>query len=180
MSNSDSSPTSISAWKKASTGGPAPLKLPSGNVALVRVPGPAAFLAEGLIPNTLLPLVQGVIENAEKGKPVTSEDESIISQELLKDPNKVRQVFEMADAVTIYCVVEPPVSHKPEPGEERNSDLLYVDEVDLDDKMFIMSVAMGGSRDLRKFRREQGANVDALRPGKNVASPAKRAARARR
>jgi hypothetical protein len=181
MSNSDSKSkqvTSPSAWRKAAALSPAPLELPSGNVCLCRVPGPAAFLTQGLVPNTLLPIVKTAIDRAEKGRSteLTTDD---LASDLLDDPEKLRQVFEMADAVTIYCVIEPKVLPIPPDDLERDPEMLYVDEIDLDDKMYIMSVAMGGAKDLESFRDKPIADVGDLRSGKGVASSPKRPPRSR-
>jgi hypothetical protein len=172
--------TSASAWRKAATFEPAPLELPSGNVALVRVPGAQAFLTQGLIPNALLPLVQEVIERAEKGKKMTQKDQDKLLEEMIRDPEKLNQVFEMADAVTLHCVVDPQLLPVPEENEDRDPDSLYVDEIDTEDKLFIMQVAMGGSKDLERFRDQPNPDVDDVPAGKRVAGAAKRPARARR
>jgi hypothetical protein len=170
--------TPASTWRKAAKEGPAPLELPSGNVALVRIPGPQAFLTEGIIPNALLPIIQEVIDEAQKGKQMTPKQEESIA-DMMRDPEKLRQVFEMADAVTLYCVVEPEVLPTPEDESEKDPELLYVDEVDLDDKLFIFHVAMGGSKDLETFRPESLSDVGGVSGSKDVASSTKRPARAR-
>jgi hypothetical protein len=74
-------------------------------------------------------------------------------------------MFEMADAATVYCVVEPIILPVPVPdpdsGEtpERDEDALYVDEIDVDDKLYIMSHALSGVRDLEQFRAELGKQL---------------------
>ena len=180
MSQQPKQVTSASAWRKASAFEPAPLELPSGNVCMIRVPGPQAFLTQGLVPNTLLPLVQESIDRAQKGKTMTEKDEVKMLGEMLQDPDRLRQVFEMADAVAVYCVIDPPLLPVPPANEDRDPDALYVDEVDLDDKMFIMDVAMGGSKDLEQFRSKPRPGLDDIPAGKRVASAAKRPARPRR
>lgn len=42
---------------------------------------------------------------------------------------------------------------------ERDPDLLYADEVSLEDRVFIMNYAVGGTRDLARFRSEYGESV---------------------
>jgi hypothetical protein len=180
MSDSnDLQPTKASAWRKSAQFAPTPLELPTGNVALVRAPGAAAFLTEGLVPNALLPIIQDAMDVASKGKKQEVDEDALLSK-LASDPEKIRQVFEMADAVTVYCVVDPPILPAPKEGEERDPEKLYVDQVDNEDKMFIMNVAMGGTANLKQFRSEQGGNLGALRAGQGVEPKTKRTAGSRR
>lgn len=162
--------TSVSDWKKNKTG--EPLDLPSGKTCLVQVVGAQAFLRAGVIPNALLPIVTGALEQAQKGKKPEA-DATKIMQEVAQDPEKLAQIFDMCDAVTVMTVLEPRVEPVPvldESGHmpERDPELLYVDDVDDEDKFFIMQFAMGGSRDLERFRDELAAGVDALEPGASV------------
>lgn len=48
------------------------------------------------------------------------------------------------------------------PFSERNDDLLYVDDVDEEDKMFIFNYVVGGSADAERFRSEAAQRVAAL------------------
>jgi hypothetical protein len=50
----------------------------------------------------------------------------------------------------------------------RDPSLLYVDEVDLEDKMFILQYALGGTRSLERFRREFADGVRPLSSGEDV------------
>jgi hypothetical protein len=112
------------------------------------------FLNEGLIPNTLLPLVSDALS---KGKaPSQRQIADTMSME------KLRDMATLFDAVTVYCVVEPKVHPVPPNGEERDDELLYVDEIDFDDKVFIFQFAVGGTRDVEAFRKELSAYVAAV------------------
>lgn len=162
-----SSPTSASTWKKKTVGGTL-ITVPSGNTALVRRPGMQAFIKEGVIPNSLMPLIQ---ESMARGSAPTSEDLS----GWMDDPEKLRTIIQLADAVTVSCCIDPEVFEVPmetvmkegvphiQPvpfgDERRDPNLLYVDEVDFEDKMFLMNVAVGGTADLEKFRQEQESHV---------------------
>lgn len=166
--------TSAAAWKSKSTSSePIPLEVPSGNTALVRPVGMQAFLSEGLIPNSLLGIVTSNLEKGEKGEAV---DEEKVVEELIDDirdnPERLVDVIKMADACTVYCVVQPVVLPAPQPGETRFADKLYVDEVDIDDKMFIMNFAVGGSRQLEPFRAATASGVERLAAVEDVEPPA--------
>lgn len=172
--NRNKSTTSPKEWKGKRTA--LDLELPSGNVCKVQVVGAQAFLRAGTIPNSLLPIVTQALEQAQKGKTQKLDSEAIM-REVAQDPKKLTEIFEMADAVTVMTVIEPRVEPVPvadESGEvpERDPELLYVDDVDDEDKFFIMQFAMGGSRDLERFRDELASNVDSLESGSGVESDA--------
>lgn len=179
--------TSAGAWKSASGTKPGPLTVPSGNVCLVRRPGLTTFMAQGLIPNSLLPLLQ----QAADGKGIDDATMQKGLGEVARDPKKLQDMLRMADAVTIHCVVEPTVRwhtwteddvqqglcgpaevDQLIPYDRRDEDLLYADEVDEEDKMFILSWAMGGDRSVDTFREEQAQLVESLSAGQDVGNDA--------
>lgn len=151
--------TSASEWKKASEG--RELELPSGNVCLARNPGLEAFIRQGFIPDSLLPLVNRALEGDEVGE---QEARAAVQE----DPENLEKMFATIDAVVLHCVIKPKVEPVPaqvrsEGGEladaPRNPDFLYVDDVDFQDKSFIFQWAVGGTHDLETFRRGQEAGL---------------------
>lgn len=159
------SATSAKSWKKRTKEGLL-VRVPSGNTAFIRTPGMEVFLEQGLIPNALLPLIT---ESFQRGGP--PKDEDLVG--MLKDKEKLQEIIDMANAVTVYCCIDPVVEPIPVYGPEhekagkvipvgskdRNEDLLYVDEVDFNDKMFILGTATGGVEALERFREEQNLDV---------------------
>ena len=170
--------TAVSDWKKDSQG--VPLDVPSGHTCLVRRKPMESFLRRGLIPNALLPIVRRAIS----GKEMTDEDVAEL------DVSQIAEMMELYDTIVIDCVVAPkvyPVPHYTQqdvedgkcspdqvgqeiPIDDRNSEYLYVDEVDGDDKIFIYNYVTGGTRDLERFRSEQAAAMERLRGSADVAS----------
>lgn len=152
--------TPVQSWK-AKVKGHA-IQVPSGNVCLMRKVGLQVFMKQGIIPNSLMPIVQKAIS---QGKPPSNKDlEALSSNESLMD-----DMMELMDEVTLFCVIEPRVERVPRDdqgaiipiGDDRRSDnLLYVDEVDIEDKMFIFNVAVGGTSDLERFRQESAAHME--------------------
>lgn len=169
------------------------LELPSGNVALVKRPGPQALLSEGVMPDTLMPIVQQAIS---RGKGLKPQDID------LKDPKVIGDMLGAMDKLMIKVVVEPKVAYDkclkklddmggvtPGPAHEEwvtipdelrdgatecpncgqvhedGEEVIYVDEVDLDDKMFVFNYAVGGTRDLERFRSELAAGVGDVSDG---------------
>jgi hypothetical protein len=151
-----SSPTQASSWKKGTVGGTL-VVVPSGNTALIRTPGMQAFLTEGVIPNGLMPIIQEAMLSG-----AAPSEDSLAP--MMNDPEKIKQIMELADAITVSCCMDPKVTPAPTmkidgkdvplpfDHPDRDENTLYVDEVDFNDKMFIFNVAVGGTADLEKFR----------------------------
>lgn len=165
----DGQPTSASAWKAQTVSGTL-VTVPSGNTAMIRTPGMAVFLEAGVIPNSLLPLVQDLMTQPGKGKRTTEvTDEEAAS--MLDDPQKIQDIVLLADAVVVYCCLEPAVRAIPFDAEgekipvgdpRRSNDVLYVDEVDFNDKMYIFAAATGGVAAFERFLQKQGADVGSV------------------
>lgn len=168
-------PTSAADWKKGSKtkgiGSQHEVRLPSGNVALLRRMGVETFLKVGLIPNSLVSIVQEQITAAKGG---AEPDEEAIGEEMtaiLDDPKKLQDVFDMADGILVLVCAQPRVHKTPGPEEERDAALLYADEVDMEDKMFIFTWAVGGAEDAASFRKEQSAMLGRLGAVEGVPHP---------
>lgn len=154
-SRAQGAPTSASEWKKKATVGTL-VTVPSGNEVRVRTPGMQVFLNQGVIPNSLMPIIQDAMKQGE----APSED---TMQSMIDDPQKINEIMDMADAVALFSFVEPKLAPIPtdEEGEiipigdeRRDEDTLYVDEVDFTDKLFIFQFAVGGTAKLEQFRQE--------------------------
>lgn len=57
--------------------------------------------------------------------------------------------------------------------DERDSEVLYADMVDMNDKTFIFQWAVGGVADLGKFREQLAASVESVQDGQDVLEPTK-------
>lgn len=166
-------PTSAEGWKAKSTS--LVLHVPSGNKALVRNPGIKAFISAGILPNSLMPIVT---EALERGQPPSM---SAFQDKVKTDPKMLEEMLDSMDKVTLHCVIEPQVHPMPtwdltdlaednctaeqvgqEAPQKKDPRRLYVDEVDLEDKLFIFQWAVGGTRDLERFREEYASGVAAL------------------
>lgn len=175
-------PTPASAWQsKSAAGHTEDVPLPSGNVAKLRRPGMEAFITAGIIPNSLLGIITEELQKAKnaKGGAVPEFDDKNI-EALFADPTKLTDVMTFVDSVLVYAVVEPvvkplPVSDDPNtPPPPREPNVLYPDMVDMEDKFYVFNYAMGGTRDLERFRGELGASVESVRSSKTVVKPTKR------
>lgn len=152
----DEKVTTASQWKGRRG---SPIELPSGNIALLRRPGIDHYLRTGAIPNSL----KNTIRSAMGKNPQAKMDD------LLEDEDSMMELFGLMDRIMIEVVVDPKVrpvplddSGRPILLDDRDPDFIYTDEVDLEDKTFIFQYAMGGTKDLERFRREQSAGVGTL------------------
>lgn len=194
-----SNATSAKNWKKSRPQG-GELKVPSGNTCLVRKPeGLQAFMAKGMIPNTLLPIIKQALD----GKETTGKE---LAEAATNDKEFLGALFDLADQVVVETVIEPEVTAVPVFGPEHVSehckkkdigkpippghvlrhinencptieshneddcecDVLYVDEVDFMDRMFIFNYAVGGPKDLERFRDGQAEIVAAVSASQGV------------
>jgi len=136
----------VSSFKKA----PTPVQLPSGNWVVIRRVGLRAFLVNGVIPNSLMAIVQTALTEG-----VSSLDEEAMMKEMMDQPEKLADLMAMVDAAAVYSMVNPKVYRVPTEDDEdqdRDESLLYADELDEADKMAIFTYATGGTIELEQFR----------------------------
>src|SRR6266576_3930788 len=134
--------TPTSEWKK---GFDPLLELPSGKIVRVRpVVNMRTFLSAGIIPNSLMGIVQGSLD-----KGVEPDISSFWG-----DSQKINQMMEMVDNIVVFMTEEPEIHQLPKTNEDRDPALLYVDEIADTDKMYIFQWAIGGTRDLEQFHKE--------------------------
>lgn len=135
--------TPASAWKKR----PQVIALPSGNRMRVKRASLQTFLAQGIIPNSLMAIVQ---QSIKQGNSASAEDEL---KAILDDSTKLAELMDLMNAVTVFCAVEPRVLPTPADEADRSDDELYVDELDEADKTAIFNAAIGGTAELEPFRK---------------------------
>lgn len=170
--------TPAAQWKKASGARAVDVELPSGNVAkLKQIPMPE-LLSGGIFPDSLQGYIQKAIgEEAKKpaaptdrqpkkgSKAAKAKDEVMGPEdvkEMMSNPETVGDLFTVFDKVTLLAVVEPKVLATPADEADRDDNLLYVDEVDMEDKAFIFKFCVGGSKKLEEFRAESDALVGGM------------------
>lgn len=174
------SASSIADFKKRKKG--TPIELPSGLVVVARRVSLTSFLQRGEVPNALMDIVQEALQKGQNVDPasvigVDGDDQTV-------DLEMVNDMFEMVNDIVKEMVVEPKIHPLPEVLDEDNElvenptpeeveeakddDLLYIDELDEDDKMFLFQWATGGTADIANFREEASASLDALAQSKKL------------
>lgn len=136
------------------------LRMPSGQLAHVRKPGVQGLINAGVLHSldSLSGIVDGVVKKAE-GK-VTAEDVDV--QALLADPSKLEAMIHVIDRVVCHVVLKPTVHMTPNDVTRRKPGVIYADMIDFEDKMFIFNFAVGGTREVARFREESALPVGGL------------------
>lgn len=172
--------STVQDWKRSSTAVEVPL--PSGKVCLANRIGMKSFLEQGTIPDYLTPIVNRIIREKRYLPP---EEEKALAN----DPTAALKTAEMLDRALVLTVVEPKVHMPPGcavPGcgkylnfndedvhnrkgdkfdhdfvsGEKDDNLLYADEVDLEDKLFLFNWSVGGGTDLNTFRQQYAESLE--------------------
>lgn len=149
---------------------------PSGQRALVRRPGVQGLIIAGALEevDSLSAIVDQKHIKRVKG------EEQVDSESLMNDPEQIAKVIGVADRIVQYIVVKPALALAPADDADRKPDVLYVDAVDLDDRLFLMNYAVGGTRSAEQFRDERSAVVGSMGDGVEVQLPPKRSVRSAR
>ena len=130
------------------------LRTPTGQLCLVRRPGLEGLIKAGIVSNfdMLTKLVGDQAERVKTGKEPKSDEETM--NEIMGDPEKLIEMMRVIDKIVIYVVVKPEIQTAPNDPTRRDPRVIYDDMIDMDDKMFIMNFALGGVRDLSRFREQ--------------------------
>lgn len=157
---------------KARIGGPQ--ELPSGLTVVVENPGGLqAFIAKGIIPNSLLKIVKDTLDtNASKDDMVEK------AKAMSNDLDSIGEMMQLMDIIAVETIVKPRVYMTPteadvekhnilnpdnpveSPRDLVKDDQLYAHHIAEEDKMFLFQWITGGTRDLETFREQYQRNVD--------------------
>lgn len=171
-------PTPASEWKgRSQIAEGIDLLLPSDNVIRIRKMSPQTFLTSGVIPDPLSDIVAKAI-HTKKGLPPAK------VEEMSKNHEQIQASLEMFDRVLAFVVIAPVIKMPPQCTEchayfnvddrhrneqhenfhiyhegERDPGILYCDQVDLTDKVYVFQYCLGATRDLETFRSELPAGL---------------------
>lgn len=164
----DQKPTSAAEWKAKKEG--FVVELPSGNSARIRRSMDIlVMLKQGRIPNPLAGLVHEMLQNKRQ---------TLNPQDI--EPEAFTQLLELVDQTAVKVMVEPRVEvpDADDPDWQPSEDAISLEDLTLDDKFFLFSLAQGGVSDLKSFREQQAEALAAPPDGGAVPRKAKRTARA--
>lgn len=142
------------------------LDLPSGHTVLMKRVDLPTLLASGAFPDALMTIVSEKIGTATGQEDSPKEIDPAVVQGMIDDPKKLGELFTAVNKILPIVVAEPAVAyHKrladPDgtefeviPDEDRDEDVVYTDQIDLEDQMFIFQYTVGGTREVETFREE--------------------------
>lgn len=145
------------------------LLLPSGQLCLVQRPGIQGLMAAGLLNET--DSLTALVSAGNKAR--TRKAPTIKAEDIATDPKAMADILALMDRVVCYVVLKPKIELTPANPSDMEAGVIYVSSVDLDDKMFLFNYAVGGTRDLERFRKEHAAVVGSVDDGEDMGGPAK-------
>lgn len=157
--------TSASEWRSAAKEGHL-LELPSGNRARVRrTLNLMKMLKAGRIPNPLQGLVQDMV-NQNRAAPDMSK----------ATPESMQQMLDLVDSQIPIIFIEPKVERAPEghdpdidgPFVPSDPNAVALDDIDIEDRMFVFTFAQGGPSEVASFREGQVAALASLGDGEGL------------
>lgn len=170
-------PSSAAEFKRKAAG--ELLELPSGLYVRMTRPGMQEFVKAGFLPSMLQPTIDAAIKRGQGLKP--TEQKALL--EKARDPAMMDQMLRTYALICERVWQEPKIlseyrevvhanqssTWETIPASERDPDALYTDEVDFNDKAFTFNFAVGGTRDLQRFRQEFASGVESLHGSEDVA-----------
>lgn len=167
--------SSPSDFRRASSTGEN-VELPSGNTVTIRIPGMQSLMTQGVIPDSLMGLAQSAVDRGKNAAPVDSQVNAATT-----NPQQMRDALLAFDKIAAVTIIAPTTKlHLVATNEidtatgervmaqmsddDRESDVLYTDEIEMEDKMFLFNVVVGGTRDLEAFRKESSEALARVQP----------------
>lgn len=154
------------------------LECPSGQLCQVRLPGIQPLIAAGVLESadTLTALVDSKHIKRVQGKATPAKNHidlgkgqtgELDTESLMKDPASLQKVFDLVDRVCEHMIVQPAVKRAVRkvtergkvtevgiPMDDRLEGIVYTDQIDMVDRMFILNYAIGGDSDVEAFRKQ--------------------------
>jgi hypothetical protein len=157
--------TPASEWRKKKQG--FVVTLPGGNVIRMRRTMDLFSLVKaGKIPNPLAGIVKSAMKQG-GGAPDPEEMAKNLNEEAIV------QMLELVDASIPKIVLEPRVVARPDDADfdwEPPEGAIEVTDLEVEERMFIYSVAQGGAADLESFREQQNSFMAPPSDGSDVPS----------
>ena len=159
------------AWMGAGVGGMEDVRVPSGQLCLVRRPGLQGLMTAGILHN--VDSLTAIVNERHLKQTAGKADAEIDMQSLMNDPKALEDVMHVMDRAISYCVVKPEIHMTPGDVTRRQPGVVYADMVDLVDKIFLFNYVVGGTRDLERFRGDLDQLVGSVEAGEGVGVEAK-------
>lgn len=131
------------------------LTLPSGLVIKVKSVDLVGLVASGSVPNSLLETIQRHL--APLGENATVESASELAAQM--EPEDLAKAFSLMDNVVVAMAMDPIIHPMPATEDDRKDDLLYVDELEGEDKLEMFNWSQGGTEGMKRFPEGPEASV---------------------
>lgn len=180
------------------TSGEEDLVLPSTQTCRARRVSIETLLEMGIVAeaDTLTPLVQQYTKDIQRGGPSSPKETVIDEAAMMQDPETLKKIIFLADKSMPHIVISPRVAlHFKETTvgkttvtkaytdaeraeiRETQPDIIFTDQIGLEDKMYLFEWALGGLAKMVTFRPGSQADVGSVGSGKRNKKSAKRGSR---
>lgn len=157
------------AWVSGGIGGMEDLRVPSGQLCLVRRPGMEGLMKAGILHN--VDSLSQIVNEKHLKRVAGKKSNEIDMSSLMEDEEGLAEVMHVIDKVICHCVVKPEVHRTPNDVTLRRPGVVYADMIDLLDKMAIFNFVVGGTRDMESFRSGLDELVGSVEAGEGVHDP---------
>jgi hypothetical protein len=181
MPPTEETPTVNSVWATAIPINTTELiTLPSGQTCYARRLGLEGIMTAGLLgdADSLTAFVGTKHIRRVRGANKKPDGEEVDGRSVMQDPEALKRIVFLVDRATPMIVSDPVVhthfrylddgTTQMIPQEEREPGQIYTDMIQLQDKMFLFNFAIGGTRDLERFRNESASAVEDVPDGQDV------------
>jgi hypothetical protein len=167
------------------------LTLPSGQTCLAKRIGMDGMLEAGILgeADSLTAYVGRKHVRRVRGAKGTPDGEQVNISSVMRDPEAIKAMVFLMDRAVPLIVVDPKVhlhfefldngQTKMIPVEDREPGEVYTDQIGFEDKAYLFQYAVGGTRDLERFRQQSADAVAGVDNGEDVSVPAERSTRDR-
>lgn len=135
------------------------IELPSGAWVKAKGVDLTSFVKEGKIPNALLGIINDALKSGEEMSMESLQEDGDL------DLDTIRDMYEMIDAIVMKIVLDPVIHPVPDNEADRSEELLYLDEFEDEDKLYLFNWSQGAVTDLESFRKEQRDGMASLQKG---------------
>ncbi len=143
----ESDPYAVTAWGQTEYD----FVTPSGQRCRLRKLDPAELAEAGILDKvTRLPGVTAGLVEKSSGQPPAPEPDP----EAMPDKETIRALVDLVNVLVPMVVVKPSVAPIPENDEERVQGVVYVDSIEITDRIAIMERSLQGLAKLDSFRKQ--------------------------
>lgn len=173
----------VTGWKRKSGDNSFDFILPSGQTCRLKKLSMETIAEMGLMDDldtftgAVLPTPPSKKAKGKGAKVLTEEEQNgEVMKSMLKNKEAFLKMLATVNRVVIGCVLEPQVLPEPAAGEDRDEELVYIDDIDFEDKMLIFAEVFDGMSKFESFRARQSDVMGTMAEVTSAAVPSERPA----